>query len=37
MKTNILTDSKTFFNVIIRNASTTERRLMVDMKAAQKA
>lgn len=37
MKTKILTGSETIFNVIIRNASTIERRLMVDIKATSEA
>lgn len=32
---NLLTDSKTLFNIININASTTERRLMIDVKAAR--
>lgn len=36
-KIKLLTDSETLFNVVIRNASTTERRLMIDIKAAREA
>lgn len=37
IKTKILTDSKTIFNIILRNASNTEIRLMIDVKAAIEA
>ena len=36
-KIKLLTDSETVFKVVIRNASTTERRLMIDIKAAREA
>lgn len=37
LRVQVLTDSETLFNEIIRNASTTEKRLMIDMKAAREA
>lgn len=37
MQINILTDSETIFNLIIRKTSTTERRFTIDIKAARKA
>ena len=37
VKIKILTDSATLFNVMVRNASTTEKRLMIDIKAAREA
>ena len=37
MKIRILTDSETLFNVVIKNASTKEKRLMIDIKAARQA
>lgn len=37
LKIKILTDSETFFNAIIRNASTIKRRLIIDVKAAREA
>lgn len=37
LKIQILTDSETLFYVIVRNASTTERRLMIDVQAAREA
>lgn len=36
-KIKILTDSETLFNVIIRNTSTTKRRLMIEIKATSEA
>lgn len=36
-KIKILTDNKTLLNVVISNASTTERRLMIDIKATGEA
>lgn len=37
LKIEILTDSETLFNMIIIIASTTEQRLMIDIKAAREA
>ena len=37
LKIRILTDSDTLFKVVIRNAATTEKRLMIDVKAAREA
>lgn len=37
MRIKILTDRENLFNVIIRNASATEQRLMIDIKAAREA
>lgn len=37
LEVQVLTDSETLFQVIIRYASTTKRRLMVDVKAAKEA
>lgn len=37
VKIKILTDSTTLFNLMIRNASTTEKRLMIDIKATTEA
>lgn len=37
LKIVILTDSKTVFNNIIRNGSTMEKRLMIDIKGAREA
>lgn len=37
LKIQVLNDSETLINVIIRNASTTEKRLMLDVKYANEA
>ena len=37
LKIKILTDTETLFNVMIKNANTTEKRLMIDIKAAREA
>lgn len=37
MKITIVTDSATLFNVMIKNAPTTEMRKMIDIKAAREA
>ena len=37
LKIKTLTDSEALFNVMIKNANTTEKRLMIDIKAAREA
>lgn len=37
LKMQVLTDSETLFNFIISNVPTTEKRLMIDVKAAREA